>query len=195
LAVDPVLKALEKEGHVSSFSAFLECEGEFMAWEKETKSLLTREGIKKDLLGEMRASIISIVAFCGCMAFFWLIITFIAYRGLVGRLISTAVFFGLSAVVVAGFLKGYLVVARDRFTIVEDEFLYATEETVRRGKHYVLERVMYFEHYGRYVVSEVDGSAFDYSNTGDRFYLVVSDSKKKCSPMRIYNMRLYQLRD
>ena len=166
-----------------------------MAWEKETKSILTREGIKKDMLGEMRAGILSLVAGCGVFVFLWLIITFIACRTLVGRLISTVGFWGFIALVVVVFLKGYLAVARDRFTIVEDEFLYATEETVRRGKHYVLERVMYFDHYGRYVVSEVDGSAFDYSNAGDRFYLVVRDSKKECKPMRIYNMRLYQLKD
>ena len=166
-----------------------------MAWEKETTSILTREGIKKDLLSEMRATIFSIVAFCGFMFLFWLIITFIACRGLVGRLISTAIFLGLITLIVVSFAKLYYRVASDRFSVVEDEFLYAREETVHRRKHLKIEKVMYFANYGRYVVSEVDGSAFDYSNEGDKFYLVVSDDKKECAPMRIYNTRLYQLKD
>ena len=165
-----------------------------MAWEKETKSILTREGIKKDLLGEMRATIISIVAFCGFMLLFWLIITFIACRELVGRLISTAIFLGLIALIVVEFAKRYYLVAGGRFSIVEDEFLHAEEETVHRGKHLKIERVLYFANYGRYVVSEVDGSAFDYSNEGDKFYLVVCGDKKNGALLRVYNARVYEWR-
>jgi hypothetical protein len=57
-----------------------------------------------------------------------------------------------------------------------------------------LEKAMYFEHYGRYVVSEVDGSAFDYSNEGDKFYLVICGSKKNGAVLRIYNARVYEWR-
>ena len=165
-----------------------------MAWEKETKSILTREGIKKDLLWEMRVMIISIVAFCGIMVLTWAIITFIACRGLVGRLISTAVFLGLIVMIVAGFAERYYLVASNRFSVIEDQFTHATEETVHRGRHLALEKVMYFEHYGRYVVSEVDGSAFDYSNEGDKFYLVVCGGKKNGALLRVYNARVYEWR-
>ncbi|MBQ8408944.1 MAG: hypothetical protein IJY39_08780 [Clostridia bacterium] len=171
-----------------------------MAWEKETKSVLTREGIKKDILGELRAMMASIVAFVGVMVLFWLIITFIACRGIVGRLISTGVFALLVGVIMASYVRTYLSAARGKICVVEDELLYTAEETVHRGRHLVLERVMYFAEHGRYVVSEVDGSAFDYSNQGDKFYLVIYDFKKSkknksASPIRVYNTRLYEWRE
>ena len=165
--------------------------------EKETKSILTRAGIRKDILGEMRAGIFSVCSLVLMLMFFGSILTFIAFRPGVGRIICGASFVALILLFVIEYTKNYVMIARGHFLVVEDELLYSAEETVYHRRHAQIERVLYFADHGRYVISHTDGSAFDYSNEGDRFYLVIRDSKKpkKCSPFRVYNTRIYQWRE
>ena len=166
---------------------------------KETKSVLTREGIKKDLLGELRTGILSLCALLMIFFVIGLILTFIAFRPGVGRVLCGLSFVALIVWLAVIYARSYVLIARDRFAVVEDTFLYAAEETVHQGRRLKLERVLYFERYGRYVLSPVDGSVFDYSNEGDRFYLVVYEEKTQKShknqpPIRVYNARIYEYR-
>lgn len=166
---------------------------------KETKSVLTREGIKKDLLGEMRAGVMSVVALVMTFALIGTIMTFLAFRPGVGRLICGSLWFLLIAYFVFAYAKSYVWIARDRFSVVEDELLYSAEETVHRGRTLMLERALYFAEHGRYKIQSTDGSAFSYSNEGDRFYLVVYDGKKpkkkvENTVLRVYNTRIYEFR-
>ncbi len=165
---------------------------------KETKTQLTRADIKKDLLGEMRAGVISMVALILVFLLIGLILTFIAFRPGVGRVICGVVFIALIVYLIVAYTESYVMIARNRFTVVEDELLRYAEETVRRNRTWTVEKVFYFAEHGRYVVGEIDGSAFDYSNEGDRFYLVLYDcknlkKKRRTPPIRIYNTRIYEL--
>ena len=161
---------------------------------RETKSRLTRADIKKDLLGEMRAGVISMVALILVFLLVGLILTFIACRPGVGRVICGGLFAALIGYLTVAYTKSYVMIARDRFVVVEDELLRYAEETVRRHRTWAVERVFYFAEQGRYVVSEIDGSAFDYSNEGDKFYLVICGSKKNGAVLRVYNARVYEWR-
>jgi len=86
-----------------------------------------------------------------------------------------------------------------RFTIVEDELVNMVREEPYRSfysRRTQYQDVFYFWKTGRYVVTGIDGSSFEYSSVGDTFYVVVMEphhrSKKQNRPRRAYNSKIYE---
>ncbi len=68
-----------------------------------------------------------------------------------------------------------------KFSIVEDELVNMVRREPYRSfysRRTQYQDVFYFWKSGRYVVSGLDGSAFDYSAEGDTFYVVILDHSK-----------------
>ena len=62
----------------------------------------------------------------------------------------------------------------------------------KQKKYY--KAAFYFLNMGRYAVSPVDRSAFEYSDVDDKFYVIVYDGKNK-RPQLAYNMKVYQWKE
>ena len=86
-----------------------------------------------------------------------------------------------------------------KFSIVEDELVNMVRQEPYRSfysRRTQYQDVFYFWKAGRYVVTGIDGSSFEYSSEGDTFYVVIIDSRHKRKnpnpPQRVYNAKIYQ---
>lgn len=128
--------------------------------------------------------------------------------------LSLAIMFFLMSILGMGFAVYMLVsvVAESKylregcFTVEEDELVNMIRETqslrIDYSSHGIGSRqtqyrdVFYFQKSGRYVLSRIDGSAFEYSSIGDTFYVVLMDPRRKIGkqirPKRVYNSKIYR---
>ena len=171
-----------------------------MNWEeKQTKTQISKETCKQELLKEMKwtavlKTVVAFIVLIGGIIFLivdfpnWLFNIFFHGVGLFCL--------GLIAFFVYNEIKFFVDVKKSRIEIQEDTLEQIAVETVRRrsrhGYTYHEQKVFYFAEYGRYVTTSKDGSAFEYSNVGDRFYLLLYHGTIK--PLRIYNAKVYEYR-
>ena len=183
---------------------------------KETKNVLTKADIQKELKAKILVSVPArvIILFLGIllalleipMASEFLTEKLLVLSEWTALDVLITVLVGLNLLVfmlplLLGLFLTYdlisqlLRIQKGDFTVYQDELAEMEEMEVRRiGGKIRLENVFYFLDSGRYVVTAADGSAFSYSNRGDRFY-VVSYYGKKPKPMLVYNTKIYEYRE
>ena len=170
---------------------------------KPTREILTKQKLAKELAFHVKASFPPVIVAC----FVSLIIAFLFFTGLpelFGKgIVKTAfaVFIAAIALLVPcvtfymlySLFKQRSDIEKGNFTVVKDILSRKVKDEVRRrGRHTYIEDVFYFYEHGRYVVTKSDGSAFEYSDEHDEFYLVFIEGNKKGSPQLVYNAKIYE---
>lgn len=157
---------------------------------EQTKSIITRRDIHERLNNRFRASLpglIVVLIFMLLMNLFLLADNWICY--------TLAILCDVMAVaIVVAVIDGIRRLRRtgsDDFWIVEDELTDMREELEYTGRHHRLKYMLYFREYGKYEVVAWDGSVWEYSTIGDRFYLVVG---KKGSIWFVYSKKIYEVK-
>ena len=173
---------------------------------KQTKSIITKETIKKDLLFRMKSAIPIIIVSC-VLCVILLLFGIAMLDDLVyeinnfGWSFSSAEGIIVIAVIILLFplsqywaytnIKVLKEAKRYNFKVVEDRLSRAEEEVIVTSRHSRIEKVFYFYEHGRYVVSVCDGSAFEYSSPEDEFYLIFANDTSS-TPLLIYNKKVYE---
>ncbi len=173
---------------------------------KLTREPITRKMIYDDLVSEIKSTfpwiIVGFVAITAVMIPAGIIIIdFSSGNTLMMKIVS--VFAGVVLLVLPVALLAAIIWEKARgrfnpayyenFTVAEDELVDITEETVvrrgRRGKRILVEeKVFYFYKHGRYRIDARDNSAYQYSDKGDTFYLVLLDDRIAY----VYNAKIYE---
>ena len=102
----------------------------------------------------------------------------------------------LCGIVAYSAIKSLIELARndhDDFLVVHTVLTSKREVLVHNGKHSRLERRFYFTNNMKYVVTEWDGSAYEYSEEGDEFFLVLLHENG--TPKFAYNKKIYEYRE
>jgi len=82
----------------------------------------------------------------------------------------------------------------DGFFVVNTVLISKREELVGNGRRKRLERVFYFMvNNSRYVITEWDASAYEYSDEGDEFFVVLEN--EGATPEFAYNKKIYEYRE
>ncbi|MBQ9112924.1 MAG: hypothetical protein IJY08_05010 [Clostridia bacterium] len=177
---------------------------------KETKSVINNETIKKELMYRTKASVPAIVVCCIVMIPM-AIIGIYSISSLIGEIsnggmgnVSTEyIIFALVdlmltvvlTMVIINTIGNYNAIRRCEFSVVEDTLTDAREETVHHGRRMSIEKAFYFSQHGRYVVTSLDGSTFEYSYIDDVFYIVIYTRSRSPYPALIYNKRIYEYKN
>ena len=176
-----------------------------MAWEEKqtTKTVITKEACRQELLAELRSGMpLHVIAYVlsALVAIFCLVVDTHNLLGNTLFLLMGIFFVGYDVFYIYSLIQTFRSLAKGELEIREDVLTSIEIETVRRrsrhGYTYHEEKVFYFDNHGRYVTGKKDGSAFEYSTAGDRFYLVIRTGKHaKPVPSRIYNAKVYEYRE
>lgn len=175
--------------------------------QKETKSIITDESIKNELLFDIKINIPKIVFFSVFMLPISIALFIFSVRDLISANTSgmnfpfmdifyaalSLFFICITAVMLYGFLYKLYYIESGRFSVVTDELIRMAEEgsvslSFRRAEYF---RVFYFRNYGRCVLNYGNQSMFDSSTVGDSFYVVVFNSKNQ-PPQLAYNQKIYE---
>ena len=165
----------------------------------ETKSIISRQSCAKELTHNLIRQMIMMISLTIAM----LAMTFVFYALPAGSNAPDYVFWilmpiscVLDAIVLGMWIRvivKYSAYKNGKFLIVEDTLVaMAEEERIRshgRHVHVTIEKVFYFEEYGRSLASN---SSFQYSNVGDRFYVVLDEKRPRV--LLNYNTRIYDYR-
>jgi hypothetical protein len=176
----------------------------------QTKESLTRKYIYDELVGGIKYAIIG-----GCLMLFVITVTMIPLglfiysessdynymTAVIGTKIAGIVCIAVPIFCILAFLYSVFFGSLNKkyyenFLVVEDELTNLCEETVwrrtRRGRKIpVEEKVFYFYKHGRYRITDRDNSAFQYSDVGDTFYIVLNYGHVK----QAYNAKIYRFVD
>ena len=175
-----------------------------MAWEeKQTKAQINKETCRAELLANAKAGLPIIVICLVLVAVVAIVFLCVDTHNTLGNFLAL-----LIGILCTGFdfyfiwqlVHTFRSITKGNFEIREDVLSSVEIETVRRrsrhGYTYHEKKVFYFDEHGRYETGAIDGSAFEYSSAGDRFYIVVRKSKRKnLSPLRVYNAKVYEYRE
>ena len=163
--------------------------------EKQTKSIITRRDIHERRNKRFRASLPGLIMICVVLSLMNLF--FFAEYWLVYILpvLCDVLILAIVAVLIDGVRRLRCTESND-FAIVEDELLDMREELERSGPHrrrLRLKYVLYFRDFGKYEVDMGwDGSVWEYSSVGDRFYLVLTSNGVI---QFVYSQKIYEVRD
>ncbi len=150
----------------------------------ETKTVLTREFCKKQLLAQGDSSGVGFLTVLFLPAFLLPL-----FLGLAALQVSKALgIFLLAIAAVMLYLGIYTVssilrakkrrrrlVEEGRFSIVTDEVAYTVKNELTPPRYRVGQNVIYFKNYGRYVPTKM---IFDFTAAGDTFYLVIVEGAR-----------------
>lgn len=157
--------------------------------EKQTKAIINKETIKKELLAEQKATA-PIILVLGILC---MLSALLMWSG--GSVIMTVVMavIGAGIIICDCYMIGRII--KCRFDVIEDHLVrMAEDEPIRRGKRISYCDVFYFSRTGRYIVTGADKSAWHYSSEDDKFYVVVMRGKN-ITPMKVYNSKVYEYRE
>lgn len=177
---------------------------------KETKNIITHQSLKKQLFYDNKINLIKMITLApfsviSAIALVYTVKGFL--RDLDGGNYVTAfvlavlslMFFmviGFEILTVWIYFNTSRKVKNSSFSVVEDVLVRLEEiEEVHhgRGHSYVtIEQYLLFRGGMRYHVTPIDGRVFEYSEEGDKFYLVVLDGE--LSPSFAYNTKIYEYR-
>lgn len=163
---------------------------------KETKNVLTREILKKDLKKLQKDQIIITIIFSAVLLIVWLPIILLGLTDIEDALFLWLVLliFGLFCFALAIF---NLISVKQAFRQIENgDFTVITEtvsgkvsgERVSRRRY---EDVLYFGHYGRYTPSR---TVFQLSSVGDEFYLVFLGAHQRVISLA-YPCKMYEYKE
>ncbi|MBQ8849437.1 MAG: hypothetical protein IJ011_03775 [Clostridia bacterium] len=157
--------------------------------DKEKRSVLTRESIKKELVDQNK--MLLIFGGLSTLGIWFFVAAFLfLFAGQLAAYITFVPIAFLPLLYLIPKLIDLIKVQSGRFYVVEDE-LTRTAEEVGYGLmfRYRLKKIFYFMRHGRYVISMSDEKSItEYSKIGDRFYLLFLEGKKK--PIKVYNKRV-----
>lgn len=164
--------------------------------EKETKNVLTREILKKDLKKLQKDQIIITVIFFAAILIVWLPIILLGLTDIEDALFLWLVLliFGLFCFALAIF---NLISVKRAFRLIENGDFSVIKETVSAKvsgerisrRHH--EDVLYFGHYGRYIPTR---TVFRLSSVDDKFYLVILGGRKKTIALA-YPCKMYEYKE
>ena len=157
--------------------------------EKQTKAIINKETIKKELLAEQKATApIFLVLGILCMIsalLMW------SENGIIAAILMIGI--GAGIIIYDCYMVGRII--KCHFDVIEDHLVrMAEDEPVRsRGRTRYYD-VFYFSRTGRYIVTGADKSAWNYSSEDDKFYVVVMRGRN-IIPMKVYNSKVYEYRE
>lgn len=168
--------------------------------EQNTKSIITLEKCQQELMRITKATLPLTVLFfviCTVAGIIFLAVDSENFLGDILLIVLGIVCIGTAVLLAYFHISSYIKIKKGRIEIREDSLAQTAVETVRRrtkyGYTYREQKVFYFADHGRYVITEKDGEAFQYSAEGDRFYLLLYCGE--ITPLRIYNEKVYEYRE
>lgn len=163
---------------------------------EEKKTPIGIESCQRELLSEKKATLPLVVILSALLILVAIVFLTVDTGNRLGNVLCLlfAVFFCVvSLCTLIPFLSELVRIRRGDLVLTEDVLERIAVETVRRytlrGVTYHEQKAFYFAEHGRYVVGKVDGNAFDYSDAGDGFYLLLFRGDIK--PRRIYSKKIY----
>ena len=168
--------------------------------QKQTKNIITREWVEKELRFYNTADIRSCLVVCSSVALVFIPLTVLCVYGtslffknifvkilsciLIGVLISCPVWLNLLSL--RGFLAEKKRLANGDFEIVTREVLYKSEKLVHRH----IEEFLHFKDFKEISVGHTD---FQLASAGDLFYLIHYKGEKSIS--LFYSCKMYEYRE
>ena len=163
--------------------------------EKQTKSIITRRDIHERLNKRFRASLPGLIMICVVLSLMNLFFFAEYWFVYILPILCDVLILAIVTVLIDGVRRLRRTESND-FAIVEDELIDMREELERSGAHRRrcrLKYILYFSEFGKYEVDmDWDGSVWEYSSVGDRFYLVLASN----GVIRfVYSQKIYEVRD
>ena len=168
----------------------------------ETKTLLTEEYVKRDLLAQNDLSLCVFLTVLSLFAFFLPLILGLAALRLskvlgVLLLAAAAAMLCLGVYTVASILRKekrrQRLVKEGRFSIVTDQVAYTVKGERKHtypNNFWTTEDVIYFKTHGRYLPTK---TIFDFAAGGDVFYLVILEDEPPHIALA-YHAKIYRMR-
>ncbi|MBQ8858572.1 MAG: hypothetical protein IJ012_02140 [Clostridia bacterium] len=153
---------------------------------KQTKNIITRDGVEKELRSRNKAEMRAILALCAVSILFFLPIAVLVIYGLCSSLSSIplkvllSVFFG--GVISSPFwltLWSLALVRKEKMLLDRGEFYIAVHPLSHKSEnfhHRILKEFLHFDGFRKIVVPH---TTFQLASPGDAFYLVYYPGKKE----------------
>lgn len=168
--------------------------------EKQTKNIITREWVEKELRFYNNADIKSTLVLCGALSLFFVPLTVGVIWGvvsllenvwlrvflsvLIGGIMSAPVWINLLSLRVS--LEERKLLLSGDFDIVSREVLYKSEKTSQRHSDYLL----HFEGFGD---TSVTRTQYELASSGDEFYIVYYRSQNTVK--QFYSAKMYEYKE
>lgn len=166
--------------------------------EKQTKNIITREWVEKELRFYNTADIRSTLVLCGALSLLFVLLTvglvwgfFALFKNIWLKILLSVLMGGLTSAPVWINLLSLIVSLKERKLLNCGEFDIVTRDVSYKSEKMVYRHIQEYLHFSDFKEFSVGHTTFQLASAGDTFYIVHYNAKKDIK--LLYSAKMYEL--